>query len=167
MGHRGGPDHRRRCLCRFPHKRHPGVRESYYVDNYRSASAALSSDLRKHPAPVVITPNWAAVGFSYYATPAALAHALVSQASQALDRHLIDWQEVLPNSAPGGSLPHSSVLHWPAGVTSVTRQGQCPVGWAIGRGNASSRAFRIDGSRCRLTRVRYYGEAWVASVGGQ
>ena len=127
--------------------------ESYYVDNYRSAAAALNRDLSERPAPVVITPNWAAVGFSYYASTPTLAAALVDPSSESLT---VDWQQ----------FPAGGLLSWPIGVKPVTHAGRCIIGWAIGRGTAPSQAFNVDGSSCRLYQVQYYGEVWVASVSG-
>jgi uncharacterized membrane protein len=135
------------CASNFNTSRQE-LEQSYYTDNYRSASAALSHDLSERPAPVLITPNWAAAGFSYYATPLTLAHALADPSNQA------------------GLPPGSSLLYWPIGVKPVTHGGRCVVGWAIGRGVVPSTAFNVDGSRCRLAGVQHYGEVWIASVTG-
>jgi mannosyltransferase len=140
------------------------LQERYYSDDYRSAAAALSSDLLKRPASILITPNWAGVGFSYYAAPPALAHALGEQATQALDQDRIDWQEV--TLGPDDSLPDSSLFRWPLGAERETPTAGCVLGWAIGRGIAPSTTFIVDGSRCRLSHVHYYGEVWVGSAGG-
>ena len=135
------------------------LQEHYYGDDYRSAAAALDSDLLLRPASIMITPNWAGVGFSYYATPSALAHALGEQATQALDQARIDWQEI-----PLGRHDESSVLGWPLGAERETPTARCVVGWAIGRGTAPSTTFIVDGSSCRLSHVHYYGFVWVASA---
>lgn len=142
------------------------LRQRYVYDDYRSAAAALSSDLLERPAPVAVIPNWAGVGFSYYATPSALAHALSGQAIRAYNRHLLDWQKVTLGPGAGEPLQRSSVVGWPIGAKPGAPTVRCAVGWVIGRGVAPSETFMIDGSSCRLSRVRYYGLAWVASVGG-
>ncbi len=133
------------------------LKEHYYVDDYRSAAAGLSSDVLQRPASVVIIPNWAGVGFSYYATPPALAHALGTQATSALDRNRIDWQMI-----PVGRHDESSVLRLPVGAERETPTARCVVGWANGRGPAPSTTFVVNGSRCRLSHVQYYGPVWVA-----
>jgi hypothetical protein len=69
------------------------------------------------------------------------------------------------DSRIGDLLLRSTVLRWPIRATGENPVAQCVAGWAIGRGSAPSRAFAIDGSTCHLSRVRYYGEVWVASVG--
>jgi dolichyl-phosphate-mannose-protein mannosyltransferase len=142
------------------------LRQRYVYDDYRSAAAALSSDLLERPAPVAVIPNWSGVGFSYYATPSALAHALSGQAIRAYNRHSLDWQKV--TLAPGSREPlqRSSVVGWPIGAKPGAPTARCAVGWAIGRGVAPSETFIIDGSSCRLSWVHYYGLAWVASAGG-
>ncbi|MGD0286218.1 MAG: hypothetical protein ABSC31_07560 [Acidimicrobiales bacterium] len=92
-----------------------------------------------------------------------MANALGAQASRALDEGRIDWQEV-----PLGrddSFPDISVLRWPLRTEDETARGRCAVGWAIGSGTAPSTTFIVDGSSCRLSHVRYYGEVWVASAG--
>ena len=142
------------------------LQQRYVYDDYRSAAATLSRDLLERPAPVAVIPNWAGAGFSYYATPPALAHALTGQATRAYNRHLIDWQKVTLGSGTGEPLQRSGVLGWPIGAKPGAPTARCAVGWAIGRGAAPSKTFIIDGSSCRLSGVRYYGEAWVASAGG-
>jgi Dolichyl-phosphate-mannose-protein mannosyltransferase len=142
------------------------LRERYVYDDYRSAAAVLSSDLLERPAPVAVIPNWSGVGFSYYATPSALAHALSGQAIRAYNRHLLDWQKVTFGSGTGEPLQRSSVVSWPIGVKPYAPTARCAVGWVIGRGVAPSKTFIIDGSSCRLSRVHYYGLTWVASAGG-
>ena len=142
------------------------LQQRYVYDDYRSAAAALSNDLLERPAPVAIIPDWAGIGFSYYATPPALAHALNGQATRAYNRHLLDWQKVALDSGTGDPLQRSSVFGWPIGAKPGAPTARCAVGWAIGRGVAPSKTFIIDGSSCRLSRVHYYGAAWVASVGG-
>jgi hypothetical protein len=142
------------------------LRQPYVYDDYRSAAAALSSDLLERPAPVAIIPDWAGVGFSYYATPPALAHALRGPATRAYNRHLLDWQKATLGSGTGEQLQRSSVLGWPVGAKPESPAARCAVGWAAGRGVAPATAFIIDGSSCRLSRVHYYGLAWVASAGG-
>ncbi|MGA3221162.1 MAG: glycosyltransferase family 39 protein [Acidimicrobiales bacterium] len=139
-----------------------GLRARYYGDDFRSAAAALSRDLLQHPAPVMVTPNWAEVGFSYYATPTALARALDGQAAQALDHETIDWEN--GKLARDGELPDSTVLRWPPGAERPTPG--CAVGWVIGRGlPAPATTFIVDGSSCRLSGVQYYGAVWVAAAG--
>jgi hypothetical protein len=142
------------------------LQQRYIVDDYRSAAAALSSDLAQHPGSVLIIPNWAAVGFAYYAAPPELARALADQASEALDHGEIDWQEVAFGSAPDSPVPGSSVLHWPVGAHREARRIRCPVRWVIGRGATPLTRFSIDGSSCRLSTVHYYGLVWVASAAG-
>jgi hypothetical protein len=142
------------------------LRQRYVYDDYRSAAAALSNDLMERPAPVAVIPNWPGIGFSYYATPPALAHALSGQAIRAYNRHLLDWQKVTFGSGTGEPLQRSSVVSWPIGVKPDAPTARCAVGWVIGRGVAPSKTFIIDGSSCRLSRVHYYGLAWVASAGG-
>jgi len=142
------------------------LRQRYVYDDYRSAAAVLSSDLLERPAPVAVIASWSGVGFSYYATPSALAHALSGQAVRAYNRHLIDWQKVTLDSGTGEPLQRSSVVSWPIGAKPDAPTDRCAVGWVIGRGVAPSTTFIIDGSSCRLSRVNYYGMAWVASVGG-
>jgi len=142
------------------------LRQRYVYDDYRSAAAVLSSDLLERPAPVAVIPNWSGVGFSYYATPPAMAHALSGQAIRAYNRHLLDWQKVTLGSGTGEPLQRSSVVSWPIGAKPDAPPTRCAVGWVIGRGVAPSRTFIIDGSSCRLSRVHYYGLAWVASAGG-
>ena len=142
------------------------LRQRYVYDNYRSAASALSSDLLEHPAPVAVIPSWSGVGFSYYATPSALAHVLSGPAIRAYNRHLLDWQAVTLDSGPGEPLQRSSVVSWPIGAKPDAPTDRCAVGWVIGRGVAPSKTFIIDGSSCRLSRVNYYGMAWVASVAG-
>jgi hypothetical protein len=142
------------------------LRQRYVYDDYRSAAAVLSSDLLERPARVAVIPNWSGVGFSYYATPSALAHALSGQAIRAYNRHLLDWQEVTLDSGTGEPLQRSSVVSWPIGAKPDAPTVRCAVGWVIGRGVAPSKTFIIDGSSCRLSRVHYYGLAWVASAGG-
>ena len=142
------------------------LRQRYVYDDYRSAAAVLSSDLLERPAPVAVIPNWSGVGFSYYATPSTLAHALSGQAIRAYNRHLLDWQKVMLDSGSGEPLQRSSVVGWPIGAKPEAPTARCAIGWAIGRGVAPSETFVIDGSSCRLSRVHYYGLAWVASVGG-
>jgi mannosyltransferase len=139
------------------------LQERYLDDDYRSAAAVLSSRLLQRPASIMIIPNWAGVGFSYYASPSALAHALSGQAIQALDQHKIDWQEV--TLGRDGSFPDSSVLRWPPGAKRETSTARCVVGWAIGSGTAPSTKFIVGGSSCRLSHVHYYGGVWVASAG--
>jgi hypothetical protein len=139
-----------------------GLRARYYGDDFRSAAVALSRDLLLHPAPVIVDPNWAEVGFSYYATPPALARDLEGQAAQALDHGRIDWENGV--LVPSGPLPGSSVLRWPPGAEG--RRVGCAVGWAIGRGlPAPSTVFAVDGSSCRLSEVHYFGAVWVAKAG--
>jgi hypothetical protein len=138
----------------------------YFDDDYRSAATALSNDLWERPASVMITPVWAGVGFSYYAVPSTLAHALGEQMTQALNRQMIDWQPLTLASGTNDSLEAARVVHWPNGAESEISNARCAVGWAIGRGVAPSKTFIIDGSSCRLSQVHYYGEAWVASVAG-
>jgi hypothetical protein len=142
------------------------LRQRYVFDDYRSAAAALSSDLLERPAPVAVIANWSGVGFSYYATPPTLAHALSGQAIRAYNRHLLDWQKVTLDSGSGEPLQRSSVVGWPIGVQPEAPTARCAVGCAIGRGVAPSGTFVIDGSSCRLSRVHYYGLVWVAPVGG-
>jgi mannosyltransferase len=141
------------------------LRQRYVYDDYRSAAAVLSSDLLERPAPVAVIPNWSGIGFSYYATPSALAHALSGQAIR-YNPHLLDWQKVALGSGTGEALQRSSVVGGPIGAKPGAPTARCAIGWAIGRGAAPSKTFIIDGSRCRLSRVHYYGLAWVASVGG-
>jgi hypothetical protein len=142
------------------------LRQRYVYDDYRSAAAVLSTDLLERPAPVAVIPNWSGVGFSYYATPSALAHALSGQAIRAYNRHLLDWQKVTLGSGNGEPLQRSSVVSWPIGAKPNAPTARCAVGWVIGRGVAPSKTFIIDGSSCRLSRVHYYGLAWIASAGG-
>jgi len=142
------------------------LRQRYVYDNYRSAAAALSSDLLERPAPVAVIPNWAGIGFAYYATPSALAHALSGQAVRAYNRHLLDWHKVTLGSGTGEPLQRSSVVGWPIASKPDVTTTRCAVGWAIGRDVAPSKTFIIDGSSCRLSRVHYYGLVWVASAGG-
>jgi hypothetical protein len=139
------------------------VQERYLYDDYRSAAVALNGDLLQHPASVMIIPNWAAVGFSYYVTPAAFAHVMGEQAIRALDQNRIDWQEV--TLGRDDSFPNTSIVHWPRGSQRAAPIVRCVVGWVIGRGTAPSTTFIVDGSSCRLSHVHYYGEAWVASAG--
>jgi hypothetical protein len=139
------------------------LQEHYLYDDYRSAAVALNGDLLQRPAPIVIIPNWAGVGFSYYAAPSAFAHAMSAQAVRALNQHRIDWQEV--TLGRDDSFPDSSVLRWPLGAERETPTAQCVVGWAIGTGTAPSTTFIVDGSSCALSHVHYYGTAWVASAG--
>ncbi len=156
------------CVAGFALLAHTSyvLQQRYVYDNYRSAATALSSDLLERPAPVAIIPDWAGVGFSYYATPSALADALFGQATRAYNRHLLDWQKVTLGSGTGEPLQRSSVLGWPLGAKPEAPTVRCAVGWAIGRGVAPSKTFIIDGSSCRLSWVHYYGLAWVASVSG-
>jgi Dolichyl-phosphate-mannose-protein mannosyltransferase len=142
------------------------LRQRYVYDDYRSAAAVLTSDLLERPAPVAVIPNWSGVGFSYYATPPALAHALIGQAIRAYNWHLLDWQKVTFSSGTGVPLQRSSVVSWPIGAKPDAPTSRCAVGWVIGRGVAPSKTFIIDGFSCRLSRVHYYGLAWVASAGG-
>ena len=139
------------------------VQERYLYDDYRSAAMALNSDLLQRPASVMIIPNWAAVGFSYYATPSAFARVMSEQATQALDQDRIDWQEV--TLGRDDSFPDSSIVRWPLGSQRAAPAARCVVGWAIGRGAAPSTTFLVDDSSCRLSHVHYYGQAWVASAG--
>jgi hypothetical protein len=141
------------------------LREGYVYDDYRSAAAALGNDLLRRPAPVVITPDWAGVGFAYYATPT-LAHALLGQAVQTLNRRKIDWQSSTFGSRTGDVLLRSTVLGWPIGARRESPVVRCVAGWAIGRGRAPSKTFIIDSSSCDLSRVLYYGQVWIASIGG-
>jgi hypothetical protein len=131
------------------------LQQRYYVDDFRSAAVALSSDLAQRPAPVAVIRNWTAVGFAYYATPPPFAHALNAHAIQAYNRD---------------ALSRIGVVGWPAGAKLEAATGRCHVGWAIGRAGRSgvvlSKTVAIDGSSCRVYRVRYYGEVWVASLGG-
>jgi hypothetical protein len=142
------------------------LQRRYFNDDYRSAQTMLSSDLSEHPASVAIIPDWAGVGFSYYAVPSAFGHALSEQMTQALNRQLIDWQPLILASGTDDSLAAAGVLRWPAGAQPGITSDRCAAGWAIGRGVAPSKTFKIHGSRCRLSHVHYYGEAWVASVAG-
>jgi hypothetical protein len=141
------------------------LQKHYFDDDYRSATAALDSHLLQHPASIVIIPNWAGVGFSYHATPSALAHALTKQAILALDQHRIDWQGV--TLGRDDSFPDSSVLRWPLGAEREKSTARCRVGWAIGSGTAPATKFIVDGSICRLSHVHYYGGVWVASASAQ
>jgi mannosyltransferase len=141
------------------------LRQRYVYDDYRSAAAVLSSDLLERAAPVAVIPNWSGVGFSYYATPSTLAHALSGQAIRAYNRHLFDWQKVTLGSGTGEALQRSSVVGGPNGAKLDAPTARCAVRWAIGRGVAPSKIFIIDGSICRLSHVHYYGLAWVASAG--
>lgn len=142
------------------------LQRRYYNDDYRSALDGLSSDLSERPASVAIMPDWAGVGFTYYAVPPALAHALAKQMSQDLNRQMLDWQPLTLAPGTDDSLDAVSVLHWPTGAASEIPSARCVVGWAIGRGVAPVKTFKIDGSSCRLLQIHYYGEAWVASVAG-
>lgn len=126
---------------------------SFFSDDYRSAAAALSGDLLKSPASVSITPDWAAIGFSYYASPPALAQSLRRHATQVLDRET-------PNSS------NSGILDWPVRTKPAVHTARCPFGWAVGKGIAPSRKLVVEGSTCQVTRVHSYGEVWVASVDG-
>jgi hypothetical protein len=140
------------------------LRQRYVYDDYRTATAALSSDLLERPAPVAVIPNWVGVGFSYYSSPSSLAHALSGPATRAYNRHLLDWQK--DTLAAGEPLQRSSVVGWPIGAKPDAPTARCAAGWAIGRGVAPAKTFIIDGSGCRLSLVHYYGLVWVASAGG-
>jgi hypothetical protein len=132
----------------------PVLRQRYYIDDFRSAAAALSMDLSERPAPVAIVPTTASIGFSYYVTPSSLAHALSAQAIRAYNRRSLYW------------LPHqpSSVVGWPIGAKPQASKTRCAVGWAIGRGETPSKTLIIDGSRCQVYQFNRYGAVWVAAV---
>lgn len=140
------------------------LRQRSVIDDYRSAAAALSADLSRHPASVAVIPSWAGAGFAYYVTPAALAHALEEQEAAALDRHLLDWQPVTVGLQGTRSANRILVLRWPSGPAAHATQGRCAVSWVIGRGALPGR-FTVAGSDCRLSQVRDYGAVWVASAG--
>jgi hypothetical protein len=144
------------------------LRQPYLNDDYRSAATALIRDISERPAPVMIAPNWAGLGFSYYAGSSAFARALRGHMTQALDRQLIDWHDL--KLAPGtDTLEPVSVLRWPIGAKPGIPSGRCPVGWAIGSNVAPSKTFIMNGASCRLSHVHYYGGYggdWVASVVG-
>lgn len=142
------------------------LKEPFYVDDFRSASATLSRDLLEHPAPVLIAPNSVAVSLSYYATPSLLADALKTQATRALNGGTIYWSPIALGTGGRDSLPHSGILAWPVAEKPATPALQCAVGWVVGRGTAPSKTFIVDGSRCRLTDVHYYGLTWISSVAG-
>jgi hypothetical protein len=137
-----------------------------FGQDYRSAAAALSADLSTRPAPVVIIPDWSGVGFSYYVTPPALARVLRVQETQALNRHMLNWQNVTFISGAVESPQPISVLSWPIGATHENPKAGCEVGWAIGIGTPPLNRFIVDGSSCRLSQIRYYGEIWVAAAAG-
>jgi hypothetical protein len=144
------------------------LRETYLYDNYRSAAAALSADLSQHPAPVAFIPDWAAIGFSYYLTPSALARLLVRQDSAALDRHVLDWDAATSGSGIVESPQRISVVTWPTGTVPINAApgnlSGCAVGWAVGRGAPPSSTFAVGGSSCLLTQIQYFGMVWVASA---
>jgi hypothetical protein len=136
------------------------LRETYLYDNYRHAAAVLSADLSQRPAPVAFIPDWAAIGFSYYVTPSALARLLVGQDSAALDHHMLDWDSATSSSGIVESPQRISEVNWPTGPLSSG----CAVGWAVGRGAPPSSTFAVDGSSCLLTQIQYFGMVWVASA---
>jgi uncharacterized membrane protein len=148
------------------------LQSRYWGDDYRSAAAELSSGLSRRPAPVAVIPNYAGIGFSYYAAPPALAHVLIRQAIREYNQNLIDWQGVTLARGTGEPLWRASVIGWPVGAKPEVPATRCEAGWAIGRGwvigrgGAPSKTFIIDGSSCRVRWVRYYGAVWVASLSG-
>jgi len=140
------------------------LQETYLYDNYRHAAAVLSADLSQRPAPVAFIPDWAAIGFSYYVTPSALARLLAGQDSAALDRHVLDWDSATSSSGMVESPRRISEVSWPAGAAPGTLMSGCGVGWAVGRGAPPSSTFAVDGSSCLLTQIQYFGMVWVASA---
>jgi hypothetical protein len=144
-----------------------GLQRRYYTDDYRSAAAALSNDLSKRPAPVAIIPNTQGIGFSYYVTQPALAHALTGPVIQAFSRRVLHWPGAFaPSAGIGVLLRYSSIVGWPIAAEPGALTNRCAAGWAIGAGVAPSKPFMIDGSTCRVYQVHHYGTSWVASLGG-
>jgi hypothetical protein len=144
-----------------------GLQRRYYTDDYRSAALALSHDLSERPAPVAVIPNTEGIGFSYYVTLPALAHALAQPVIQASNQRVLHWPgSIAPTSGIAEALRYSSVVDWPIAADFDPDSTQCAAGWAIGAGAAPAKTFVIDGSSCRVYQVRHYGTAWVASLTG-
>ena len=123
-------------LCAVVVQALSAAREPFYVDDFRSAAAALSADLVSHPGRLLI-PSEEKGGFTYYAS-----NQLATSLRDSLSFHLAGVADRHPSIAP-----------------------TCPVAWAIGgEGISPPTSFSLNGGACHLSKSQSFGTIWIARV---
>jgi 4-amino-4-deoxy-L-arabinose transferase-like glycosyltransferase len=133
------------------HKSWGVVRQPYYIDDYRTASAVFQADLHGDDVTILVVKADAGRGFAFYAWSRRLREELLHPAALSLPTVVHR-----PSSVPA-RLTQRGII-WSQDAPSAC-SGVVGIGWD----STPNLRFDIEGRTCELGNVRHFGLVWVAN----